>query len=70
MIDAVKTGRKLKEAQLKNGISVQKIADQLYVSKIAVYKWFRGEQLPSLDNLYELSKLLNFKIDDILEEAT
>ncbi|WP_306307285.1 helix-turn-helix transcriptional regulator [Cellulosilyticum ruminicola] len=32
----------------------------------AIYKWQWGERLPSVDNLYALSKILNTPIDDIL----
>lgn len=33
----------------------------------AVYKWQRGESLPTVDNLYALSKLFGTTIDDILQ---
>ena len=34
----------------------------------AIYRWLRGEGLPSVDNLFALSRLLNTSIDDILIE--
>ena len=32
----------------------------------AVYRWQRGETLPSLDNMIMLSGILDVKIDDII----
>lgn len=32
----------------------------------AVYKWLRGESLPSIDNLLILGKILNTKLENIL----
>lgn len=35
----------------------------------AIYKWLRGEHLPSVDHLFALSKLLQVPMQDILIEA-
>jgi len=32
----------------------------------AIYKWIWGKNLPSIDNLFALSKLLETPVDDIL----
>ena len=37
-----------------------------FESQQAVYKWQRGESLPSVDNLYALSRLFGTTMDDIL----
>ena len=37
-----------------------------FESTQAVYKWQRGESLPTVDNLYALSRLLHTPVDDIL----
>ena len=35
----------------------------------AIYKWQWGQCLPSIDNLFALSKLFNTSIDEILVEG-
>ncbi len=37
-----------------------------FESEQAVYKWQRGDSLPTVDNLYALSKLFETTVDDIL----
>jgi len=34
----------------------------------AIYKWLRGEHLPSVDHLFALSRLLQIPLQDILVE--
>ena len=49
------------------GVSVKEIQDILgFASTHAIYKWQRGESLPTLDNIVTLSTILNVKIEDIL----
>ena len=37
-----------------------------FSSPQAIYKWLRGKSLPSIDNLFALSKLLHIPVDAIL----
>lgn len=37
-----------------------------FESEQAVYKWQRGDSLPTVDNLYALSRLFETSVDDIL----
>ena len=37
-----------------------------FESDQAVYKWQRGESLPTVDNLFALSRLFGTSVDDIL----
>jgi len=49
------------------GICVQSLTSALgFSAPQAIYKWLRGEGLPSVDNLFALSKLMDVPIDDIL----
>ena len=59
VIDMAATGGKIKALREHNGYSVQDV--QLYFGfdqPQAIYRWQRGETLPSVDNLYALSSLL------------
>lgn len=72
-IDPVATGARIKELRLKMQLSVRDISSYMgFEEPQAVYKWQRGEALPTIDNLYALSRLLGTSMDDIVrgrEEA-
>lgn len=44
------------------------LAEKLSYSDKAVSKWERGESLPDIEILYEISKLYNVTIDELLSE--
>lgn len=67
VLDPVATGARIKELRLKNGLTVEDVCEYMgFESVQAIYKWQRGESLPSIDNLYALSVLFETSIDDIL----
>ena len=69
-IDATATGRRIRELRDLNGLRITDISDALgFYEPQAVYKWMRGECLPTLRNLYRLSILFNTTIDDIVRGA-
>lgn len=65
-IDIKATGNKIKSIMESNACSAKVLANSLGVSNQAVYKWLNGQALPSLENLYQISKLFNVKMDDII----
>lgn len=67
VIDLVKTGNNIKSLLVQNNISVSKLQDILgFTSPQAIYKWFWGQSLPSVDNLVILASILHVSIEDIL----
>ena len=67
VIDMAATGRKIKALREHNGYSVQDIHEYVgFDQPQAIYRWQRGETLPTVDNLYALSTLLGAPIKDIL----
>ena len=67
VIDLVKTGNTIKSLLAQNNISVTQLQDILgFTSPQAIYKWFWGQSLPSIDNLVILSSILHVSIEDIL----
>ena len=67
VIDLVKTGNNIKRLLMLNNISVTKLQDILgFTSPQAIYKWFWGQSLPSVDNLVILASILHVSIEDIL----
>lgn len=61
------TGKRIRTLRKERKLTVAEVTDFMgFEHPQAVYKWERGESIPSVDNLYALSKLLNTTIDDIL----
>ena len=68
-IDALATGQRIAFIMQSQGFRVKDIQTHLRLgSPQAVYQWLKGRSLPSVDNLFALSKLLGVSIDDILVE--
>ena len=56
VLDIKATGNRIKEIRVKKHISVNEICEYMgFENPQAVYKWQRGESLPTVDNLYALS---------------
>lgn len=66
-IDLKATGERIRELRILNHLKVSDISRYMgFESEQAVYKWQRGDSLPTLDNLYALSKLFNTSLDCIV----
>ena len=66
-IDLVRTGANLTRMMRLKGISVKAMQDHLgFANPQAIYKWRRGECLPTLDNLVAIAILLDTTIDKII----
>ena len=67
VLDAKNTGARIKELRKENHLTVEEVSLYMgFESVQAVYKWQRGESLPTIDNLYALSQLFRTSVDDIL----
>ena len=67
MINMQKTGANIKMLMKLNNIKVIQIQDILgFNTPQAIYKWLRGESMPSIDNMVILATLLNTTIDNII----
>ena len=66
-INKEKTGKNIKFLCRKRGFTVPELQRILLIgSNQAIYNWFNGKSMPSLDSLLALSMLLNVSINDIL----
>ena len=67
LINLEATGQRIKELRQQKCLRVEDVRDFMgFESGQAVYKWQRGESLPTVENLYALSSLFGTTIDDIL----
>lgn len=66
-IDMERTGRNIKRIMKEKGYSAKILAEKMgFFDKSVVYKWIRGETIPSIDNLFRLSFLFGMSMNDIL----
>ncbi|MDD6240604.1 MAG: helix-turn-helix transcriptional regulator [Eubacteriales bacterium] len=66
-ISPKRTGKNIQDLMLKNGLSVKDLQEAFgFEYPQAIYKWFRGESLPNIDNLVVLATLFHTTIDKII----
>lgn len=66
-IDFVETGKNIRRYRLMRGLSVQDVSDFFGgIARNSIYKWERGETLPSLEHLYALAWLLRVSLDELI----
>lgn len=69
-IDLKATGENIVRLRKRKGITVKEL--QVYFGfeqPQAIYKWQWGDSLPSVDNLFALSKILEVPMQEILVES-
>ncbi len=70
VIDPVATGANIHRLREQRGLTVRDMQSFFgFEEPQAIYKWQRGQSLPSVDNLYALSALLDVPMDDILVQS-
>ncbi len=66
-IDMEKTGKRIERAIRTAGFSVKTIQNYLHLScPQPIYRWFKGQILPSVDHLYVLSGLLGMHMEELI----
>lgn len=69
VLDLKKTGERIKELRRERNLKVSDVAEFMgFESEQAVYKWQRGDSLPTVDNLFALCRLFGTTAEDILIE--
>jgi len=56
---------RLKELRKQSGLSQEKLAEKLGVSRQAVTKWERDTGVPDIDNIMAISKLFDVSMDEL-----
>ena len=66
-IDMRQSGMKLKYLLESAGYTPRMIQEHLHLSCVQpIYRWYKGQILPSVDHLFMLSELLNVHMEDLL----
>lgn len=61
-------GERIKECRQQAGMSQEKAAELVGVSRQAVTKWESGQTAPSTENLFRLAEVLNVPVERLLEQ--
>lgn len=59
-------GEKLKKCRMERDWSQEQLANELHVSRQAVYKWETNKSYPDIENLIRISDLFNITIDELI----
>ena len=66
-IDFVETGKNIRKIRQGLGLSVMDVSDFFCgMSRNSIYKWERGETLPTLENLYALAWFFRVSLDELI----
>ena len=66
-IDLVETGKNIRRFRQGRGLSVMDVSDFFGgMARNSIYKWERGETLPSIDHLYALAWLFRVSLDELV----
>lgn len=70
-INMIQTGELLRRLSRQKGFSVKEIQSALgLASNQAVYDWFNGKTLPTLNNLFALSRLFGLSMESMIVSDT
>lgn len=66
-INTKKTGKKINDVRKAKQITVSEIAKFMdFSSERAVYNWFNGNAVPTVDNLCNLAHFLGVTMDELI----
>lgn len=66
-INVVKTGKNIKRLVEEVGMTTKELSiDMGFANAGAIYRWYSGANLPSIDSLVILSAIFKVPIEDIL----
>ena len=67
VIDLIATGNNIRRLRIERGLTVRDLQSYFgFEEPQAIYKWQRGESLPTVDNLYALGNILDVPMEQIL----
>ena len=68
-LDVKLTGQRIHNVMTEHGYTVRQIQEMLNLScPQPIYRWIHGYTLPSVDNLYRLSKIFRVHMEELLVE--
>lgn len=66
-LNMIETGNNISRLRKEKGLSIKEIQEAMgFNTPQAIFKWQRGETLPTVDNLVVLAQLFETTIDEII----
>ena len=66
-IDRIQTGKNIRRFRQSRGLSVMDVSNLFGgLARNSIYKWERGDTLPSIDNLYSLAWVFGVSLDELV----
>lgn len=69
MLNLETIGKRISMQRKLKGMTQNQLADTLYVTHQAVSKWENGKSVPSIELMYELTKLFDITIDYLIDDT-
>lgn len=70
IIDMTATGERIKQLREDKGLTIKELQDTFgFTNPQAIYKWQKGMNIPTVDNLVILSSILGVPMDEIIVTA-
>lgn len=69
MLNLEQIGHKITEQRKILNLTQKELAETLFVTHQAVSKWEKGKSVPSIEIMYEMTKLFNISIDYLLDDT-
>ena len=70
IIDMTATGERIKQLREDKGLTIKELQDTFgFTNPQAIYKWQKGVNIPTVDNLVILSSILGAPMDEIIVTA-
>lgn len=67
VIDLAETGWNIERLRKESGLSVNELQEKIGLGSIqSIYRWQRGETLPTVDNLVLLAEIFEVEVDEII----
>lgn len=69
MLNLEQIGKKITQRRKELNMSQKDLSEKLFVTHQAVSKWEKGKSIPSIELLYDLTKVLDVSIDYLLKDT-
>ncbi|MBR3515331.1 MAG: helix-turn-helix transcriptional regulator [Lachnospiraceae bacterium] len=66
-VDTVQTGQNIKTIIRQKGMKIADIQSAFgFNTPQAIYKWFRGDSMPTIDNIVMMTEIFGVRMDEIV----
>ena len=66
-VDSIQTGKNIKTIIRQKGMKIVDIQSAFgFNTPQAIYKWFRGDSIPTIDNIVMMTEIFGCRMDEIV----